>query len=151
VCVCAFSLHRESPDMIFGDKPLISDVVLSHSCRCRPCRRRSPSRWCHCHQSGVTGWIPPQKRPSRPMRSHRTVVIIIIVVVTARPSLLRRRCRHLFFLVDIIAFLLRGSNWTTPSNGIFSVTSVSIPVYMESSVTIPMRHMHDCAVKRHDA
>jgi hypothetical protein len=29
VCVCAFSLHRESPDMILGDKPLISEVVLS--------------------------------------------------------------------------------------------------------------------------
>jgi hypothetical protein len=31
VCVCAFSLRRESPDMILGDKPLISEVVLSHS------------------------------------------------------------------------------------------------------------------------
>jgi hypothetical protein len=30
VCVCAFSLHRESPDMILGDKPLISEAVLSH-------------------------------------------------------------------------------------------------------------------------
>jgi hypothetical protein len=30
VCVYAFSLHRESPDMILGDKPLISEVVLSH-------------------------------------------------------------------------------------------------------------------------
>jgi hypothetical protein len=30
VCVCVFSLHRESPDMILGDKPLISEVVLSH-------------------------------------------------------------------------------------------------------------------------
>jgi hypothetical protein len=29
VCACAFSLHRESPDMISGDKPLISEVVLS--------------------------------------------------------------------------------------------------------------------------
>jgi hypothetical protein len=29
VCVCAFSLHRESPDMILGDKPLISEAVLS--------------------------------------------------------------------------------------------------------------------------
>jgi hypothetical protein len=27
--VCVFSLHRESPDMILGDKPLISKVVLS--------------------------------------------------------------------------------------------------------------------------
>jgi hypothetical protein len=31
VCVCAFSLHRESPDMILGDKPLIFEVVLSQS------------------------------------------------------------------------------------------------------------------------
>jgi hypothetical protein len=30
VCVCTFSLHRESPDMILGDKPLIFEVVLSH-------------------------------------------------------------------------------------------------------------------------
>jgi hypothetical protein len=30
VCVCAFSLHRESPNMILRDKPLISKVVLSH-------------------------------------------------------------------------------------------------------------------------
>jgi hypothetical protein len=29
VCVCAFSLHRESHDIILGDKPLVSDVVLS--------------------------------------------------------------------------------------------------------------------------
>jgi hypothetical protein len=29
VCVCAFSLRRESSDMILGDKPLISEVVLS--------------------------------------------------------------------------------------------------------------------------
>jgi hypothetical protein len=31
VCVCAFSLRRESPDMILGDKPLIFEVVLSHA------------------------------------------------------------------------------------------------------------------------
>jgi hypothetical protein len=29
VCVCAFSLRRESPNMILGDKPLIFEVVLS--------------------------------------------------------------------------------------------------------------------------
>jgi hypothetical protein len=29
VRVCAFSLRRESPDMILGDKPLIFEVVLS--------------------------------------------------------------------------------------------------------------------------
>jgi hypothetical protein len=29
VRVCAFSLHRESPDIILGDKPPISEVVLS--------------------------------------------------------------------------------------------------------------------------
>jgi hypothetical protein len=28
-CVCVLSLHRESPNMILADKPLISDVVLS--------------------------------------------------------------------------------------------------------------------------
>jgi hypothetical protein len=30
VCVCAFSFHQESPDMILGYKPLIFEVVLSH-------------------------------------------------------------------------------------------------------------------------
>jgi hypothetical protein len=29
VCVCAFLLRRESPNIILGDKPLISEVVLS--------------------------------------------------------------------------------------------------------------------------
>jgi hypothetical protein len=29
VCDCAFLLHRESLDMILGDKHLISEVVLS--------------------------------------------------------------------------------------------------------------------------
>jgi hypothetical protein len=29
VCVCAFSLCQESPDMILGGEPLISEVVLS--------------------------------------------------------------------------------------------------------------------------
>jgi hypothetical protein len=32
VCVCAFSLRRESPDMILGDKLLISEMVLSQWC-----------------------------------------------------------------------------------------------------------------------
>jgi hypothetical protein len=27
MCVCAFSLHRESPNIILGDKPLISKVL----------------------------------------------------------------------------------------------------------------------------
>jgi hypothetical protein len=29
-CVCIFSLHRESPDMILGDKPLIYEERLAH-------------------------------------------------------------------------------------------------------------------------
>jgi hypothetical protein len=29
-CVCIFSLHRESPDMILGDKPLIYEEHLAH-------------------------------------------------------------------------------------------------------------------------
>jgi hypothetical protein len=31
MCVCAFSLRRESPDQSWGDEPLISEVVLSHA------------------------------------------------------------------------------------------------------------------------
>jgi hypothetical protein len=30
-CVCTFSLRQESPDMILGDEPLISEVVLLQS------------------------------------------------------------------------------------------------------------------------
>jgi hypothetical protein len=33
VRVCAFSLRRESPDMILGDKALIFEVVLSQRAR----------------------------------------------------------------------------------------------------------------------
>jgi hypothetical protein len=29
-CVCVFLLHQKFPDLILGDKPLISKVVLSH-------------------------------------------------------------------------------------------------------------------------
>jgi hypothetical protein len=29
-CVCVLSVHRESPDIILGDKPFIFEVVLSH-------------------------------------------------------------------------------------------------------------------------
>jgi hypothetical protein len=33
VCVCAFSLRRESPNMILGDKPLTFEMVLSQLAR----------------------------------------------------------------------------------------------------------------------
>jgi hypothetical protein len=45
--VCAFSLRRESPDVILGDKPLISDVVLSQlacTVRVRPAAARPKRR-----------------------------------------------------------------------------------------------------------
>jgi hypothetical protein len=73
VCVCAFSLHRESPDMILGDEPLISKMVLSHwapphnLCRL-PCLRPSveggdspffPSSWQASHYSRVRCNFPP--------------------------------------------------------------------------------------------
>jgi hypothetical protein len=35
-CVCVFSLRRESPGMILGDKPLIYVVVLSHTTMFKP-------------------------------------------------------------------------------------------------------------------
>jgi hypothetical protein len=53
MCVCAFSLHRESSNMILGDQSLISEVVLSH----RYLRKINPSflRWfCHTATSGFT-------------------------------------------------------------------------------------------------
>jgi hypothetical protein len=51
VCVCAFSLRRESPDMILGDKPLIFEVVLSHTAR-----ERAPSAvWGKAKAKSATG------------------------------------------------------------------------------------------------
>jgi hypothetical protein len=34
MCVCSFSLPRESPDRSWGDEPLILKVVLSHILSC---------------------------------------------------------------------------------------------------------------------
>jgi hypothetical protein len=56
VCVCAFSLHRESRDMILGDKPLISEVVLSH-----PSRSRVTSAGGSC-LDGLVGSPPSARR-----------------------------------------------------------------------------------------
>jgi hypothetical protein len=49
MCVCAFSLRRESPDMILGEKPLIAEVVLSqrHSATERGCAAESMARMHH--------------------------------------------------------------------------------------------------------
>jgi hypothetical protein len=44
LCVCAFSLHRESPDMILRDKPLISDVILSQHDNEKKCLECGQSR-----------------------------------------------------------------------------------------------------------
>jgi hypothetical protein len=48
VCVCAFSLRRESPNMILGDKPLISEVVLSQrpNLACEESMKRDLKDWC---------------------------------------------------------------------------------------------------------
>jgi hypothetical protein len=43
-CVCVFSLHRESPNMILGDEPLISKVVMSHPPLQEPIPHPSSSR-----------------------------------------------------------------------------------------------------------
>jgi hypothetical protein len=52
VCVCAFSLYQESPNMILGDEPLISEVVLSQSLTLRCCSpvvgSVTPSAIVHC-------------------------------------------------------------------------------------------------------
>jgi hypothetical protein len=48
--VYAFSLHRESPDMIMGDERLIFEVVLSHE-------HMSPSVWVTCLPSFVTDLV----------------------------------------------------------------------------------------------
>jgi hypothetical protein len=59
VCVCAFSLRRESPDMILGDKPLIFEVVLSQNA--------SPS-------SGLSGASTDERRlrrDSSPTQIHK--------------------------------------------------------------------------------
>jgi hypothetical protein len=52
VCVCAFSLRWESPDMILGDEPFISEVVLSHYVKTTMNKRllisesHDDSNWC---------------------------------------------------------------------------------------------------------
>jgi hypothetical protein len=51
VCVCAFSLRRESPNMILGDRPLIYEVVLSQLHRGHdPLWHRSGVMH-HCHHA----------------------------------------------------------------------------------------------------
>jgi hypothetical protein len=71
VCVYAFSLHRESTNMILGDKPLIFEVVLSHRstlssrhCPFTPsCHPRHSSGCCHPHYCvvllGCRRGVPP--------------------------------------------------------------------------------------------
>jgi hypothetical protein len=44
-CVCVFSLHRESPDMILGDKSLIFEVDLSQRWHSDWCKRQPRIRW----------------------------------------------------------------------------------------------------------
>jgi hypothetical protein len=55
VCVCAFSLRRESPDMILGDKPLIFEVVLSHVFSTASTWRRSEAP-ASCRRSEASAW-----------------------------------------------------------------------------------------------
>jgi hypothetical protein len=47
VCVCAFSLRRESPDMILGDKPFIFEVVLSQY----PTKILDQQDWVTCNKT----------------------------------------------------------------------------------------------------
>jgi hypothetical protein len=68
-CVCAFSLHQESPDMILGGKPIIFEVVLSHPTWTRPADSgvthpryfRTSSKWVSSYSHGagdlVTGRV----------------------------------------------------------------------------------------------
>jgi hypothetical protein len=60
----------------------------------------------------------------------------MVIVVIEWLSLLRRHRGHLLFLV-VLALVLLGSHWKTPSNRIFSVTSINIPVYMKSPASDP--------------
>jgi hypothetical protein len=60
ICVCAFSLHRESSDLILGDKPLSFEVVLSHvamwklQLNWQPCRRPHSISSTHCGVKSMT-------------------------------------------------------------------------------------------------
>jgi hypothetical protein len=68
VCVCAFSLHRESPDMILGEKPLISEVVLSPNSSRAPTKGRGRGRvgrraqWWGCRGLGGDGAVSHRRR-----------------------------------------------------------------------------------------
>jgi hypothetical protein len=58
-CVCIFLFHRESPDLILVDKPLISEVVLSHTCGAAAedsawrARAAGSGTFCRCGQSAL--------------------------------------------------------------------------------------------------
>jgi hypothetical protein len=62
VCVYAFSLRRESPDMILGDKPLISEVVLS--------QLTGPSPACQAHDQAFGRLRPMGAASARMARGH---------------------------------------------------------------------------------
>jgi hypothetical protein len=70
VCVCAFSLRRDSSDMILGDKPLISEVVLSQAWSSTPtpapCLREEPSKKGVQWGPVKTGALGPSSLTSRP-------------------------------------------------------------------------------------
>jgi hypothetical protein len=89
-CVCVFSLHRESPDIILRGKPLISRGVMSHrhahaspsgdsgrQC-CRPfwsyldtCSAMSNSA--HTHGCPASAPLPPRAR-APPQPHHRSAL-----------------------------------------------------------------------------
>jgi hypothetical protein len=55
-CVCVFSLRRESPDMILGDKPLIYEVVLSHPWEAVPEVQERPPSTQKMSKAAPPGW-----------------------------------------------------------------------------------------------
>jgi hypothetical protein len=75
VCVCAFSLHRESPDVISGDKPLIFQVVLSHASS-TPSDTKSQEKGIETLHSDICWEVDCTTSQKLPVRVHSTIGVV---------------------------------------------------------------------------
>jgi hypothetical protein len=71
-CVCVFSLHQGSPNMILGDEPLISEVVLSHHI----CHKRLNYSCRFCSQHIFLAWSVGHDQ-------HQPCLKLMLVLITS--------------------------------------------------------------------
>jgi hypothetical protein len=97
-CVCVFSLRRESPGLILGDKSLISEVVLSQSALSAPPPYRR--HLTHLAPPFSLSRSAPQPLCSARLRSHSLVLFeafACVVVIFWSPWIsLNERSRSSF-------------------------------------------------------